>query len=341
MKRMGCINWESILGGGYFAAHTRRVLSDFAERTPYYAKRDEEGLSFPARNAEDYDRELQYAIDAGIDFFAHCWYASAPVTDTKYNPGTEDIGSYIGELSAARILHQKSALRERIKLCAIIAVYEMPDAEYVALADAMREAYYEKTADGRPLVFVFDALTPAAALAVKQIQRATASHAVKPYLVGMVNLPPAAPNDAERAAIASYDAISAYAQTTEHITTNEAFYADALRVQAARAALGKPIIPLFSLGWDPMPRVKSPVPWVTYGDIDYAHSPTPEELLKGAEALADWMRENAACCDPEFLLSFAWNEFEEGGWICPTQNADATPDTRRLHAFRRACEILK
>ncbi len=341
MKRIGCINWESILGGGWFAEHTRLTLSDFAERTPYYAKRDENGLTFPPRTKEDYDRELQYAMDAGIDFFAHCWYASAPVADTKYNPGSEDLGQYIHQLSTARIFHQRSALREKLKLCAIIAAYEMVDRDYASLADAMRESYYEKTADGRPLVFVFDGLTPAAFLAVEQLLKATSVRGIVPYLVGMINQPPQSLTEDEKACLSQYDALSAYAQTGENITSNAAFYADAVRVQEARAKLDKPVIPLFSLGWNPMPRVKNPVPWVTYGDIDYAPSPTPEEIIKGAELLAEWTRKNAALCDPDFLLTFAWNEFEEGGWICPTQAPDGTPDISRITAFGKACEVLK
>ena len=35
---------------------------------------------------------------------------------------------------------------------------------------------------------------------------------------------------------------------------------------------------------------------------------------------------------------FAWNEFEEGGFICPTYNEDLSVNTDRVHAVR---EIIK
>ena len=46
----------------------------FKERLPYFAKKTKDGYDFSYRTQEEYDRELQYAIDAGVDFFAYCWY---------------------------------------------------------------------------------------------------------------------------------------------------------------------------------------------------------------------------------------------------------------------------
>ena len=41
------------------------------------------------------------------------------------------------------------------------------------------------------------------------------------------------------------------------------------------------------------------------------------------------------------LTDIAWNEFEEGGWICPTLGKDGKPDTWRIEAFRAAVDVLK
>jgi hypothetical protein len=32
-------------------------------------------------------------------------------------------------------------------------------------------------------------------------------------------------------------------------------------------------------------------------------------------------------------MMFAWNEFEEGGWICPTYNSDLSINTERVQAI--------
>ena len=39
------------------------------------------------------------------------------------------------------------------------------------------------------------------------------------------------------------------------------------------------IIPLFTLGWDPTPRIETTIPWYSYGNIEYAKDPSPEELV--------------------------------------------------------------
>ena len=41
------------------------------------------------------------------------------------------------------------------------------------------------------------------------------------------------------------------------------------------------------------------------------------------------------------ILAFAWNEFEEGGMICPTYNEDGGVDLSRLKAFRKAADYLR
>jgi hypothetical protein len=33
------------------------------------------------------------------------------------------------------------------------------------------------------------------------------------------------------------------------------------------------------------------------------------------------------------VLIYAWNEFDEGGWLCPTLSADGAPDTSRIEAL--------
>ncbi|MGN0888110.1 MAG: hypothetical protein ACI4UY_04425 [Kiritimatiellia bacterium] len=50
---------------------------------------------------------------------------------------------------------------------------------------------------------------------------------------------------------------------------------------------------------------------------------------------------NPRSCVPGQMLVFARNEFEEGGWICPTKGADGEVDLSRCRNFRRAVDFLK
>jgi hypothetical protein len=35
------------------------------------------------------------------------------------------------------------------------------------------------------------------------------------------------------------------------------------------------------------------------------------------------------------VIIYAWNEHDEGGWLCPTWSPDGRPDRRRLEAIRK------
>ena len=108
-----------------------------------------------------------------------------------------------------------------------------------------------------------------------------------------------------------------------------------------RAETGKAVIPLFTMGWDPAPRIERPVPWVSYKAKRYAGPAVASDLEAEAIRLRAWMRDNAASCPTGHVLVFAWNEFEEGGWICPNVGAGGNADLGRLTAFQRASWRLR
>lgn len=37
----------------------------------------------------------------------------------------------------------------------------------------------------------------------------------------------------------------------------------------------------------------------------------------------------------ETVIAYAWNEHDEGGWLCPTLGVNGKPDTRRVQAVGR------
>ena len=61
-----------------------------------------------------------------------------------------------------------------------------------------------------------------------------------------------------------------------------------------------------------------------------------KKLVESVRRLGAWMRANTAACPTGHVLVFAWNEFEEGGWICPNLGASGDADLGRLKAFLHA-----
>ena len=339
ITRVGAINWDcSRPSTTVFGSCATRSLgpSRFRDRTPYYAKIvEKDKIDFVDRTVEEYSLELQYAIDAGIDYFAYCWYDRAPCT-THLDSASETAcaDAHVHELARARLLYERSPLRHKLNYCAIlVACHQHSDAELRALAAAMKEPYYEKIGT-RPLVYFFMGKVAGQLGRLRRLCREVG--AGDPYAVLMVNKP-TLPVDDDLSGIQAY---GAYA-TGGLAATYEEVAERTIQRNAGRAALGKPTIPLFSCGWDPTPRIQNPVPWGSYARGTYPSPATAAELVSAAARLRRWVGENAAACPTGHVLAFAWNEFEEGGWICPNIGADGKADFTRRDAFASAVAAMK
>ena len=337
VTRVGAINWDcSVPSWTYFGAAATRSLGPekYRDRTPFYAQATAPGkIEFRHRTLAEHERELRYAIAAGIDYFAYCWYdLNQPPGNLEKGKAAANADGHLQEITFARLAHAKSALREKLHLCAILVTcHPYSDDELTRLALEMREPWYEKIGN-RPLVYFFtDRPEPAARL--REICRKVG--AADPYAVCMTGKPRA---DASR--YAGFDALGSYACGVS--ATSHRDYTDrSLAANEARAKTGLPTIPHFALGWNPSPRVDNPVPWCRYGKGPWAPPATADDWLDAAQRLRDWIASHPAACPTGHVLAFAWNEFEEGGWICPTLKPDGSADTARVAAFARAVKTLK
>lgn len=336
--RIGMINWDSSLPGDtYFGHYTGLTLSPekYRSRVPYYAKITENGVTFPRKSMADAERELQYAINAGIDYFAYCWYSDeadpVPVPGLKASKSCVD--PVLWELNHMRKLHMQSPLREKIHLCAIILCshfYSKTDMRL--LADAMQQPYYE-TVDGRPLVFLFGGYRIDYIHCLRVYAKENGGR--EPYFVFFNNSGPEnLPDYREADAVCDYACVGA-------APDYPALCDICIRKNREREKYGIPVFPHFTLGWDPSPRIEAPVPWTSYPRENYAPPAKADEIFPAAVRFAEWMRENRENTVPNEVLVFAWNEFEEGGFLCPTLAADGTPDERRLRAFSKVSAMWK
>jgi len=345
--RVGAINWDCSApdDSSWFARYQTRSLSPARYRylTPYYADViSPNKISYHRRTPTEYDRELQYAIDAGIDYFAYCWYGEdrdakrVPIATGRMTT-CED---YLWELTWARQFHLKSALRNRLGLCAIIlGGHVYTDCELDNLAAAMKESCYEKIGSDRPLLYIFGDSTDGVILA--RIRRACQKIcAGDPYVVAMHGTRGKLPREGER----SVQARSAYAPPAPPkdgaFLRYPEFYAAIRKRNAEWIAEGFTIVPSFSTGRDHWPRIENPVPWCDNPPMRYASPATERELVEAAKDLKSFVDANRAHC-VDHVLTFAWNEFEEGGYICPLWAPNGGANTARLKAFCKVSRILK
>lgn len=334
--RVGAINWDcSVPASTYFGGYQTRSLGPekFRDRTPYYAKvLRKDGIDYPIRSLAEYEVEMRYAIRAGIDYFAYCWYDDQPFGGRHVSTSKAAVADeHLHELVHARRYHLQSELRRQLGFCAILVCCgPYTDEGLRELVSAMKDPSYE-TVDGRPLVYLFS--SPWRDPLNRLVRFCHESGVPRPFSVVMSN------HDIPKGDYVGIDAFSAYACTSS-CATYEKLAERSLTNNVARSNHHKPIIPTFTVGWDPSSRVERPAPWCSYGNGPY-HSPaTGSQILAAAEGFASWLKANSAVCVPNQMLTFAWNEFEEGGWICPTWTTQG-PDVSRIEAFAKSVRLMK
>jgi hypothetical protein len=144
--------------------------------------------------------------------------------------------------------------------------------------------------------------------------------------------------DATLANVLGFDALSAYAVaggSPSGAPFHDVVTAATEGWEQARST-GMQVVPWLSAGWDPRPRIETPTPWVTYSN-EYYLAPTPEELSRHTAAGLAWTRTWPWSCPADVVLLYAWNEHDEGGWVCPTLDG-AGSDTTRVMAMRSAVD---
>jgi hypothetical protein len=247
------------------------------------------------------DREIEFADAAGLDYWAFLTYhPDSPMT-----------------IALNRYLASKK--RSGVRFCVIahhIRV-ETPEAEIERLVGYMKDPRHVTVLDGRPLVYAFHCAAGKGFF--EGLLKAAADAGLKrPYLVNMGN----------NAQNIPFDASSSYTGKGAGQWSNA-------------AAQGRKVIPAVSAGWDPRPRQETPVPWGGhYGKFDGRRGPlrTPEQaaaaIARGVKDAIDWNRANPVAGEAKAVVIYAWNEFDEGGWICPTLSEGAG----RLNAIARVLE---
>jgi hypothetical protein len=224
------------------------------------------------------------------------------------------------------------------------------------LLELMAEPSYQKVAGDRPLLYIFRPKEEWIAELggpdkARQLMNEFRAAAIKagcgnPYLVMM--------NNQLSVAKKMLDVFGAEALTCYAITGNGGMKGtpykrlnDVARNFWERCAnTGAEVVPLAMAGWDRRPRVEHPVPWEKYqkpnvGLEKYYATATPEELAGHIKQGMRWVIDNKETCPAQAVLIYAWNEHDEGGWLCPTLNPDGSANTKRLDAIAKMLKSFR
>jgi hypothetical protein len=322
---VGAIRWDA-WSGGNVTTEVEQTLSPEKHRfrLPWFAKVDASGCAHIDASADGVmEREIAYAKDAGLDYWAFLTYPEADAMSSA-------LARYLrspkrGDLGFCLILHQTLSVPG-----------ERWPAERDRTIQLLQERGYQKVA-GRPLVYAFD--LEMGNLTIKQrfdeLRAAAKAIGLDPYFVFMGWSPA---KDFKAHAAEGFAAVSAYA----HPGTEPVFakYVEALEKHAwSNAAANRiPYVPLVTTGWDKRPRQDHPVFWeknAAYAEQrTFPATATPAEIAAHLGRALAFVRANPEVCAANTLVVYAWNEHDEGGWLCPTWTSSGQPDSSRLDAIR-------
>jgi hypothetical protein len=322
---VGAIRWDAWTGG-QVTTEVERSLGPqkYHGRLPWFAEVTGDGkVRIDGGSQEIMDREIDFAADAGLDYWAFLLYPEPSAM-------SKSIKHYLA-----------SPKRKRIKFCVIlhnsfgVSAEQWPKERDRAVA-LLKEPDYQAVCGGRPLVFEFMARFqgkfPADRFA--DFRAAARKAGLNPYCVFMGWDPG---NDFAQQSANGFDAVSAYA----HPGSQPAFAQLARSLEADcwrnAAVAGAPYVPLVTAGWEKNPRKDNPVSWEL--DHDYHRQKvfpsvaTPGEIASHLGRALNFVKENGKICAANAVIIYAWNEHDEGGWIAPTWTSSGKPDTSRLDAI--------
>ena len=334
---IGAIRWDAWYGEPTSAdpgnpdpcTQVERTLSPakYHWRVPFFGDIGGDGrVSFPEYTQEIFDREMEYAIEAGLDYFAYVWYLNIP--------GMERAHQY----------HAASKYSAQVKLCSIF------DGNALCKEDVREEiggmiaqGYWQTVLDGRPLMFYFSGDGEGIARDIAAYRAICAGLGVPaPYAVVMGG-------GQEMVSEYGADALSDYAVGgSGGMRYSRLTFAAARRWNRAWPG-GTPMIPCWSAGWNALPRHDNPVSWMEVASDSYVADGTPEEIARMLAAALRWCKWNPKRAEANAVIGYAWNEHDEGGWLCPTikvdgkesgvplRNADGTfqIDDSRIQALKK------
>jgi hypothetical protein len=334
--RVGAIRWDAWYGDSYATPRVTKSLSPYKywDRLPFFSQIGQN--NYPYINGNSHStmaNELYYANKARIDYWAFLDYPN--------NSG----------LDRAIDLYLDQVNNQGVDFCVILTThsyYESVSAQtgtgfWQKMENFLKSPRYEKVKNQRPLIYLYKDLFKDQKK--KGIRENFLNHidaisqkisGVKPYYILLSN---PSKSTAKKAKNFSLDGISSY-HADPHLlgVMNNMTYAnfthkinDKFNNKLASLAkqFGLEFVPFASVGWNPSPRLKCGKYCFgnLYGSTNYiVKGASPEEISSHIRNMVGFSAYHSqaqggsdrAFAPAKHLLIYAWNEFDEGGWLAPT-----------------------
>jgi hypothetical protein len=300
------------------AVHTLAALSDpaYQSRAPFFATQVGTGLLRYDYNEASMTAEINAAVAGRIN----CWAV------LRYVNGGVD-----GTISDGLALYQANPNKALVKWCSMDTTGSLgTTASHSAFVTAriaeLTASNYQRVSSNRPLWYLYytasemvtywgtDANLKAA---IDEIRAGVVSAGLgTPYLVVFGSA-------ATKTALGA-QAISNYISNIP--TTLGGSYAS-LRTSTTAywtsLAATSEMVPIVQTGWSRAPRIRKPQRWERttqrpYFGLRKAFDGTNSEIAAHVAEAVAFVDAHPTECPERVILAYAWNEHDEGGWLCPT-----------------------
>lgn len=332
LPRIGAIRWDAWYGTKSppgLAVTKTLSPKQWHNRLPFFAQEiSNNQVFFPGYSPEIMDREIQYAREGGIDYWAFTLYDERD------------------DLSNALRLYLENKNRKDVGFSAIIGPWLLQTDEsrlklVRRLMKLVQDGQFEKTPESKPILYYFYDHAAVNCIAAAKLfftslkKYFEQAHLPPPYIVVM------SPNPVEGQSLLKKigaDALSAYAiQNNEKRAPFKNLARFTEKFWNQEKYTGAEVVPTVMTGWDRRPRVENPVPWEQLKKVKHAEElfyeqPKILELTQHVRSAIDWVKLNPQVAIANSILIYAWNEYDEGGWLPP--GLDKKSD--RLSSIRQA-----
>lgn len=333
----GAIRWDAWYShdgvNNSIISQVERSLSpmQFHWRAPFFASvTDDNKIIIPEFTQDVFDREMEYAMYAGIDYFAYVWYKD--------------------NMKSAREFHTQSKYRDNVKMCACFDGNAINQAyARKEMKTLLKQSYYMTVLDGRPLMFYFASNNNLENIMndVVYYRQLAEDIGVKEPFAVILNLSASAAKYSGADAGGSY-AIGGSSSYKDLTVAAENLWSSYLNNKFQ-------FVPPVTAGWQPEPRYINPVSWTSVSNGNWAQYATERELTEHIAYSLSYMQHESVMpyTKANTVLMYAWNEHDEGGWICPTIavdsngkqlfNENGTPkiNEKRINAVKAAIDFYK
>ena len=344
----GAIRWDAWYGHSDISwavvSQVEKTLSpkEFHFRAPFFAEITQDNkIIIPEYTQEIFDREMEYAKYAGIDYFAYNWYQDYE-TDVTQNG-----------LQNARKFHQTSKYRNDVKMCIIDPVVN--DEAIAEMSTLLTSDYYMTVLDGRPLMYYILSGNMESITERINIFKNLAQSLGVPEPYAVIMNPSASEAKRGGASAVSKYAIDGSQLSFDELTKVAENVWNEKYTQCKSYFTQFQFVPTVTYGWHTKPRYINPVTWMTVGENYWCDYATDIELLNHLAYAMSYVQHPSVkpYCEANTVIAYAWNEHDEGGWICPTlevdengnqlYNADGTKkiNERRINATKAAIDFIR